>query len=241
MQLDSEDVPMSRRSEEKRQQILDAALTVFVANGYVGTSTDQVAAAASVSKQTIYRYFADKEGLFTALITDIGDRIHNPFDDLTQAMRSAQDAESAIKLLAEQFTRSIMNPRVQEIRRLVIAEAARFPDLGRLYWQRGFERVLESVATCLRLVAERGLLSIPQPAIAAQHLTGMLLWIPSNRVMFCGPGHALEGDELTGSIESGVRAFIAAYLPEAKGAQRLSSSDRTASKAGHPEVSAPRP
>lgn len=55
-------------SEEKRQQILNHSLGVFVANGYVGTSTDQLAAAASVSKQTLYRAFGDKEGLFTALI-----------------------------------------------------------------------------------------------------------------------------------------------------------------------------
>ncbi|WP_308466444.1 TetR/AcrR family transcriptional regulator [Rathayibacter soli] len=214
MQVNNEGGPASRGSEEKRQQMLDAALTLFVANGYVGTSTDQIAAASSVSKQTIYKYFVDKEGLFTALITDVSDRIHNPFDELADAMRSALDAESAIKLLAEQFTRSIMNPRVQEIRRLVLAEATRFPDLGRLYWQRGFERVLESVTDCLRLVAERGLLSISRPPVAAQHLTGMLLWIPSNRVMFCGPDGGFDADELTQLIDLGVGAFISAYRPQ---------------------------
>lgn len=217
MQPNDEDGHASRRGEEKRQQILDAALTLFVANGYVGTSTDQIAAASSVSKQTIYKYIADKEGLFTALITDVSDRIHNPFDELTDAMRSAPDAETAIKLLAEQFTRSIMNPRVQEIRRLVLAEATRFPDLGRLYWQRGFERVLKSVTNCLRLVAERELLSISQPSVAAQHLTGMLLWIPSNRVMFCGPASGFDADELTQLIDLGVEAFISAYRSETKG------------------------
>ncbi|MHA7305683.1 TetR/AcrR family transcriptional regulator [Arthrobacter sp. TMN-49] len=217
MQPNDEEGHASRRGEEKRQQILDAALTLFVANGYVGTSTDQIAAASSVSKQTIYKYFADKEGLFTALITDVSDRIHNPFDELTDAMRSAPDAETAIKLLAEQFTRSIMNPRVQEIRRLVLAEATRFPDLGRLYWQRGFERVLKSVTNCLRLVAERELMSISQPSVAAQHLTGMLLWIPSNRVMFCGPASGFDADELTQLIDLGVEAFISAYRSETKG------------------------
>jgi TetR/AcrR family transcriptional repressor of mexJK operon len=222
MQPDSQITPAHHRGEDKRQHILDAALTVFVANGYVGTSTDQIAAASSVSKQTIYKYFADKEGLFTALITDVGDRIHNPFDELAKAMQSAPDAESAITLLAEQFARSIMNERVQEIRRLVIAEAGRFPDLGRLYWERGFERALESMATCLGVLSERGLLSISQPAVAAQHLTGMLLWIPSNRVMFCGPGHGFDAAELTRFIDLGVSAFICAYRPE--GAPRMAEA-----------------
>ncbi len=144
----------------------------------------------------------------------MADRIHNPFDELTDSMRSARDAESAITVLAEQFTRSRMNPRVQEVRRLVIAEATRFPELGQLYWQRGFERVLESVEICLRLLAERGLLSIAQPSVAAQHLTGMLLWIPTNRVMFCGAAGELQPGELTGMIPLSVSASISAYRPD---------------------------
>lgn len=214
MNTDNESV--GRRNSDSRKKILDAALAAFVANGYVGTSTDQLAAAASVSKQTIYKNFSDKKGLFNALITDVGERIHNPFEELEAAMRTAPGAESAVRLLAEQFTRSIMNPQVQEIRRLMIAEAPRFPELGRLYWERGFERVLESVAVCLQEVARRGLLTIDRPEVAAQHLTGMLLWIPSNRVMFCGPEQAPSADELSAVIDQGVAAFIAAYRPEAK-------------------------
>lgn len=201
-----------RRSEEKRQAILDAALRVFTANGYLGTTTDQLAAAASVSKQTLYKYFHDKEGLFTALITTVSDRIHDPFQELTAAMGTAPDSEAAVRILAEQFAHSIMSAQVQQIRRLVIAEAARFPDLGRLYWQRGFERVLASVAACLRVLAERELLAIADPAVAAQHLAGILLWIPSNRVMFCGIPDQFEAEtELKEVIELGVKAFISAY------------------------------
>lgn len=205
-----------RGPEDKRKRILDASLTVFLANGYVGTSTDQIAAAAAVSKQTIYTYFVDKNGLFTALITDVCDHIHNPFDELGREMRSAPDAETAVAMLAGQFTLSIMNPRVQEIRRLVLAEAARFPDLGRLYWQQGFERVLDSVANCLELLAGRGLLAIPDPSVAAQHFSGMLLWIPSNRVMFEGPQRHYAEDELRNFIDLGVQAFISAYRHDDK-------------------------
>ncbi len=217
MQADSAIESAARRSSAKRKQILDAALAVFVAHGYVGTSTDQIAAAASVSKQTIYKYFSDKNGLFTAIITDVGDRIHNPFDELCLAMGTASEAVPAVKLLAEEFTASIMNPRVQEIRRLMIAEAPRFPELGRLYWQRGFERVLGSVAACLEVLDGRGLLSIAHPDMAAQHLTGMLLWIPSNRVMFCGPEQAPGTAELSTIIDQGVAAFVSAYRPEPRG------------------------
>ncbi|WP_169515650.1 TetR/AcrR family transcriptional regulator [Glaciibacter superstes] len=205
---------MTARSDEKRQQILSATLDVFLANGYVGTSTDQIAAASSISKQTIYKYFSDKQGLFTALITDLADGIHNPFEQLIPDMTKSPDAQSAVTLLAEQFTRSILSPRVQEIRRLVIAEATRFPELGRLYWQSGFERMLDSMAACLLILSGRGLLSTPDPLLAAQHLTGMLLWIPSNRIMFTGEAGTPSRKELTHYINQGARAFVRAYAPD---------------------------
>ncbi|WP_425861938.1 TetR/AcrR family transcriptional regulator [Arthrobacter sp. TWP1-1] len=69
---------------------------MFLSDGYVGTSTAQIAAASSISKRTIYKYFAGKEGLFTALITDVCDSIHDPFVGLTDQMRSAADAHTAV-------------------------------------------------------------------------------------------------------------------------------------------------
>lgn len=52
------------RVEATRARILNAALDAFVLDGYTGASTDVIAAAASASKQTVYKYFGDKEGLF---------------------------------------------------------------------------------------------------------------------------------------------------------------------------------
>ncbi len=201
------------RGEANKRRILNSALEVFVAHGFVGTSIDQIAAAASASKQTIYNYFTDKEGLFTALILEVGDAIDDPFEPMIDAMRTASDAHAAVRMLANQFTRSIMNARVQQIRRLVIAEAARFPDLARLYWERGFERVLNSMTDCLEVLVERGVLAIPAPHTSAQHLAGMLLWIPSNRVMFLGEIDSPDDGALDAFIEAGVDAFVSAHRP----------------------------
>jgi AcrR family transcriptional regulator len=56
----------------------------------VGTSTDELAAAAAVSKQTLYRVFGDQEGVFTALIHYAADRVDDPFAPLEERMRDAQ-------------------------------------------------------------------------------------------------------------------------------------------------------
>ncbi|WP_062395457.1 TetR/AcrR family transcriptional regulator [Gordonia phthalatica] len=198
-------------SAEKRAQMLEKSLAVFVERGYVGASTDELAAAASVSKQTLYRAFGDKEGLFEALIRTECDRVYDPFAPLVEEMRDVESAEAAIRRLAEQSARLIMSQRVQQLRRLVIAEATRFPALGELYWERGFVRVSASLAQCLTVLDERRLLRVPQPALSAQQLAGMLLWIPSNRTMFAGIAQPMSAGELADVIDAGVAAFVRAH------------------------------
>ncbi|AUS78740.1 TetR/AcrR family transcriptional regulator [Actinoalloteichus sp. AHMU CJ021] len=203
------------RSEAKRELMLERALEAFVANGYVGTSTDQLAAAASVSKQTLYKAFGDKEGVFTALIRAECDRVHNPFLPLVERMAEVGTAEEAVRALAERFARSIMNPRVQQLRRLVIAEATRFPQLGLLYWERGFLPMLDAVGRCLSVLDVRGLLDVPEPVLAANHFAGMLLWIPSNQTMFAAATRPVSEAELAPALDAGVEAFLRAYRRDA--------------------------
>jgi TetR/AcrR family transcriptional regulator, mexJK operon transcriptional repressor len=202
---------LTARATLKREQILDAALEAFLENGYVGASMDQVAATASVSKQTVYKQFADKEHLFRALIVAISDRVEDPFAEIGREVAEVDDVEQAVRRLADAFVSGIMTESVQQMRRLVIAEAARFPDLGEEYWNRGFGRVIPTLADCLARLAERGLLSVKDPLIAANHLAGLLLWIPSNRVMFFGRMDANTAEELAQFTEAGVEAFLAAY------------------------------
>ena len=61
-----------RQSVRKRRAILAAAATVFLQKGYLGTSMDEVAALASVSKQTVYKHFSDKERLFAEIVDKAG-------------------------------------------------------------------------------------------------------------------------------------------------------------------------
>ncbi|MBV8987238.1 MAG: helix-turn-helix transcriptional regulator, partial [Solirubrobacterales bacterium] len=66
------------RSARKRRAILDAARTVFLHNGYLGTSMDEVAALAAVSKATVYKHFADKQSLFAEIVTSTVDEASDP-------------------------------------------------------------------------------------------------------------------------------------------------------------------
>ena len=200
------------RTARKRRQILEAALPVFLRNGYVGASMDEVASLAAVSKQTVYKHFTDKEQLFTSIILDTTGQVDGLAKMITAALDDSDDLEKDLGELARRFLDAILHPDVLRLRRLIIAEADRFPDLGRAWYEQGFERSLKTMATAFERLAGRGLLRLDDPQLAAEHFAGLLLWIPVNKVMFSGGGgeHYTEADRERLS-EAAVTVFLRAY------------------------------
>ncbi|MEU0663541.1 TetR/AcrR family transcriptional regulator [Streptomyces lavendulocolor] len=201
---------MDNRSERKHQAILDAATTVFLNKGYSGTSMDDIARLAAVSKQTVYKHFADKEKLFTEIVMATTDRIDGVIDLVADIPADAEHLEENLTRLARGFLTTLTRPDVLRLRRLVIANAEAFPELGAAWYEQGFERVLATLAATFRRLTDRGLLHTEDPLLAAHHFAGLLLWIPVNRAMFHGgPQHS--EDDLDAYAAGGVRAFLAAH------------------------------
>lgn len=93
---------------------------------------------------------------------------------------TAYGAVSPLSPRPRRLIAATCQPEVLRLRRLVIGEAARFPELGRTYWERGFERGLATLADQLRRLADRGLLQLEDPQLAAHQFAGMVLWVPVN-------------------------------------------------------------
>ncbi|HEU4398282.1 MAG TPA: TetR/AcrR family transcriptional regulator [Actinomycetota bacterium] len=200
------------RSARKRRVIMEAATTAFLRNGYLGTSMDEIAALAAVSKQTVYKHFADKQRLFTDIILATSDQVVGELvQTATLALQDTDDVEKDLRELARQLITAICQPQVLRLRRLIIGEADRFPELGRTYWERGFERGLATLADKLQRLAERGLLHLDDPQLAAHQFAGMILWVPVNRVMFCGEAAPLTPAEIDRYADAGARTFLKAY------------------------------
>ncbi|MEV0230608.1 TetR/AcrR family transcriptional regulator [Nonomuraea sp. NPDC050786] len=199
------------RTARKRRQIMDAARPVFLRNGYVGASMDEVAALAAVSKQTVYKHFTDKEQLFTSIILDTTDQVSGLATLIATTLDDSHDLEKDLHELARRYLDALMRPDVLRLRRLIIAEADRFPDLGRTWYQQGFERSLTTLATAFQRLAERGLLRLDDPQLTAEHFVGLLLWIPVNKVMFWGGGDHYTEADLDRLSEAAVAAFLRAY------------------------------
>ncbi|MGP3927847.1 TetR/AcrR family transcriptional regulator C-terminal domain-containing protein [Streptomyces sp. 8N616] len=198
------------RSARKRQAIMEAATAVFMEKGYAGTSMDDIAKLAAVSKQTVYKHFSDKEKLFADIVLATTDRLDTTIDLLTDLPTDDADLEENLTRLARQFLTALTNPRVIQLRRLIIANADVFPDLGTKWYERGFERGLATLAAAFQRLADQGLLRIDDALLAANHFSGLLLWIPVNKAMFTGSAQHTEAD-LDRYATAGARVFLAAY------------------------------
>jgi TetR/AcrR family transcriptional repressor of mexJK operon len=198
------------RSDRKRKALLLAATEIFLDKGYDGTSMDDVATKAAVSKPTVYKYFSDKERLFAEIVRATTGEIDGLVRLVTETKVGQTSVEAALILLARRFIAALMQPRVLRLRRLVIANADRFPDVGRSWYEQGFERVLATLANSFQGLADRKLLHVEDPLLAANHFVGLLLWIPINKAMFTGD-YRFSHDELERSAVAAVHAFLAGY------------------------------
>jgi TetR/AcrR family transcriptional regulator, mexJK operon transcriptional repressor len=198
------------RSARKRRAILEAATTVFLDKGYDGTTMDDIASLAQVSKPTVYKHFADKEQLFANIVRTTTDQIDDLVRVVVDTLTDPSDIENGLTELARRLITALMLPQMLRLRRLVIANAERFPDVGRIWYELGFERVLVTLATCFQRLADHELLRLDDPLLAANHFVGLLLWIPLNKAMFSGDHRASEVD-LERYAGSAVRAFLAGY------------------------------
>jgi TetR/AcrR family transcriptional repressor of mexJK operon len=201
---------MDSRSARKHQAILDAATTVFLDKGYAGTSMDDIAKLAAVSKQTVYKHFADKEKLFSEIILATTDRIDGMIELVADVPATADELDANLTRLARRLLAALTRPEVIRLRRLIIANADAFPALGAAWYEQGFERVLVTLAATFRRLTDEDVLRTDDPALAAHHFAGLLLWIPVNQAMFHGSARHTEAD-LDLYATAGVRTFLAAY------------------------------
>jgi len=190
---------------------LEAATRAFLSKGYDSTSMDDVASLAKVSKPSVYRFFSDKERLFAEIISSTTDQVHIAMRDTLETLPASEDVEADLNRLASRFLKVLMQPQVLRLRRLVIANAERFPAVCRAWYEEGFERMLGTLAGCFKELADRKLLRVSDPFIAAHHFVGLLLWIPINRAMFTGDVHASDAAKLDAYAMTAVRAFLSAY------------------------------
>jgi AcrR family transcriptional regulator len=156
----------------KRERILRAGAETFMEQGFEAASMDEVARRATVSKATIYSHFDSKHALFGAIVTG---RCQAMIPMIAAAGLGEHSPADALRLIGRQFLTLLTSPGPLSLYRIVLAEAPRFPDLGRNFYEAGPNLVAEALAEYLARQHEHGTLNVPAPRVAAEQFFGMVM------------------------------------------------------------------
>ena len=137
--------------------------------------------------------------------------VMDPIAERVAGLRDSTDLAAGLQDLARALLAQVIQPRVMQLRRLVISEANRFPELGRLFYDGGPGRTIDALAATFESLAARGTLRLQDPRLAAEHFNWLVMSIPLNRVMLCGDAELPAQADLDRYADAGARAFLAAY------------------------------
>jgi AcrR family transcriptional regulator len=203
--------PDERRSARKRRLIVEAATAAFLEHGYRGTSMDAVAAAAGVSKQTVYQHFQDKQRLFREVIAATVQSAGDPVHDEVLRLRDSGRLEKDLRDLARRLLALVLQPKMMRLRRLVIAEARQFPDMGQHFYELGPGRTIAALADAFAELTRQGRLTATDPHLAATQFNWLIMAVPLNEIMLLGHDTAPSARQIGRWADDGVRTFLAAF------------------------------
>ena len=143
-----------RRKEARPQELLRAALELFVAKSFSATRSEEVAARAGVSKGTLYLYFPSKEELFKAVVRNNiasliaeGQRIADAFEG---------SSEELLRLLMHAWWRRVGDTDAGGIFKIIMAEVRNFPELAQFYTEEVIRPAYRLVSGTLQRGIDRG-------------------------------------------------------------------------------------
>lgn len=202
---------LSERSRRKREEILRAATDLFLERGYADTSMDAVAARATASKQTVYKYFRDKETLFREIAESTISEVSEPFQSLIAEVEEGDDLPVALRALARRYVRAVMQPELLRRRQLIVREAGRHPDIAKAYHDGAPRQTMVHLSEAFGRLADRGALTVNDPEMAASQFAFLVLGDPLDTVMFRGTDELPTSAALERAADAACDTFLAAY------------------------------
>jgi AcrR family transcriptional regulator len=195
--------------DARRQGILDVAREVFLAEGYAAASMSTIAARVGGSKGTLYNYFRSKEELFEAFIRN---ECAAEADAAFTIAPEETDVRRALMGLGERVATFLLSDLVVAIHRLVIAEAGRFPELGRALYAAGPKQRVARLGDYLKAQMDAGRLRRADHQRAAEQFIALCraglhearLWNLAERP---------TPEDIRLNVEAAVSTFMAAYGP----------------------------
>src|SRR5690348_10501738 len=146
----------ARLDEERLTELLDVAAEVFISEGFSAASTNEIARRANSSKTTFYSRFPTKERLFLAVIER---RMNDIFRQVAASLPEEPPVEETLRNLGSALIGFFLSKEQVALVRMVSMESARFPELGKRFYELGPKRGEEALVAYLKKQAAKGRLS----------------------------------------------------------------------------------
>lgn len=199
------------RVRRSRAKILAAAEGVFLQNGFPRANMDVVAEKANVSKQTVYTHFKSKEALFIEVVEAMtGGAAQEIGEDAVEIFDGRPVADYLLDVAMDQLT-IVFTPRLMQLRRMVIGEVERFPELGRSLFTHGPMRSIIRITLAIEHYVKIGQLTAHDPQAVATQFNWLIMGAPINAAMLLGDEGIPQREELRAHAQEAVRVFVCAY------------------------------
>jgi AcrR family transcriptional regulator len=200
-------VAKSIKRGRKFDQVLDGAREVFMRDGFEGASVDSIAAAAGVSKATLYSYFPDKQLLFMEVAkTECGRQADAAISQIDPTAPAAEVLYVAARTMVQFFYSDF---GIQTFR-IAVAESGRFPEVGREFYASGPARAQIVLAEYLQARTDAGELKIDDVELAAAQFPELCkASLHTKRIL--GLKDSISQDEIDRVIRGAVEMFMARY------------------------------
>ncbi|CAN5226616.1 TetR/AcrR family transcriptional regulator [soil metagenome] len=200
-------VPSNR--DQRREAFVAAARAAFFEHGYASTTMSAISAQVGGSKTTLWSFFPSKQDLFIAVVDDIVEQY-----GCALALELCPDlpVEEGLERFAAGMLSKMLSPPIISLHRVVTGEAGRFPELGRLFYERGPIRGRERLSAYIAKAMSEGMLRAGDPELAARQFASMCQANSFQRALY-----GLEiplPESVARDITSAVDSFLRAWGPD---------------------------
>jgi AcrR family transcriptional regulator len=192
--------PTREEAERRHRSLLATAYRLFLEKGWAGVSVEEISRQSGVAKGFIYARYPDKGALFVGAIERL-------MADAASALQLAEplpdDVEGGLYQFGRKLLDIVLQPDALAFHRQFIAEAARFPELARLFVARN--RARDLIVEVLQTYAERGAIALEDPNMMAEHFSILVVGIPRMVALLVGREPPAEEER---RLRAAVRLFL---------------------------------
>jgi AcrR family transcriptional regulator len=194
----------------KRLSILSAAAEVFCREGFSGACIDEIAGEASVSRQTIYNHYRDKEALFVAIVEDIMARTGSALLSIVSTFPEAPaDIEVDLRAFADRLVRNCLcSHDGRFLRKLLQSEGERYPHLFEAWRQQGAGLPADAIAGLFARLNMAVIITIDDADLAARQFLALINADLQMTTLF---GGVPTDEDIARAADNAVRTFLRAY------------------------------